>query len=220
MSHKAIVFDLDGTLINTLSDIAAVVNKTREFYGYSTLEVEHIRGAIGKGIEALVKGCFPEAKPEQIEGILKKHRELYLKYPHVDGKVYDGVQETLRKLRTFKDLKVGIATNKPKPVAVLTLKHYLPDFTFDVVYGPEDVSKKKPDPAHLLETLKFLGVEPGNAIYCGDDPVDLKTANAASVFFLGAGWGFGGVKIDGPQQLERFEQILTWVERLVKGTLG
>lgn len=215
MKSKAIIFDLDGTLINTLVDIAAVVNLTRKECGFSPLPVETIRTSIGKGIEHLVKGCFPEVKSEAIAGILARHRELYLKFPHAGGELYPGVVKTLEALRKYPGLKVGIATNKPKPVAVLTLNHYLPAFKFDAVFGPEDVSRKKPDAAHLLETLAALKVAPENALYCGDDPVDFKTAENAGVAFLAAGWGFGGVKVNGSNHLTSFPQILPWVEKIL-----
>lgn len=204
---SAILFDLDGTLVNSLSDIAQVVNMTRKVYGLSPLAPEQVRKSIGKGVENLVRGCFPEVEPSKVPEILNKHRELYLKHPHVDGRIYPGVIETLEELRK-QDLMMGIATNKPKAVAVLTLAHYFPGIKFDIVAGPEDVSRKKPAPEHLLEPLNRLCVEPRNAWFVGDDPVDLACADASGVRFLAAGWGFGGVKGSDSNHLTDFRQIL------------
>lgn len=183
---------------------------TRRFYWLGNLPTEQVRSSIGKGVEFLIKGCFPEMPSSQVPEILQKHREFYLKHPHVDGEVYPGVRETLGVLRS-RGIKVAVATNKPKQVAVLTLEHYLPEISFEAVCGPEDVSKKKPDPAHLLETLARIGVSPEDAWYCGDDPVDLNCAAAAHVRFLAAGWGFGGVKGQGKSHLTAFSMILDHV---------
>lgn len=210
MEPSAVIFDLDGTLVNSLSDIVEVVNMTRRFYGLAALPQEQVRRSIGKGVENLIQGCFPEMQAKNIPAILNTHREFYLKHPHVGGSVYPGVPETLQTLRTH-GFRLGIATNKPKPVAVLTLKHYLPQIAFDAVCGPEDVSKKKPAPDHLLETLKRMGIRPENAWYCGDDPVDLACAKAAKVRFLAAGWGFGAVQGDASNHVLEFPKILTHI---------
>lgn len=183
---------------------------TRRFYKLGDLPQEQVRRSIGKGVEFLVKGCFPEMDSKDVPEILMKHREFYLQHPHVDGYAYPKVVETLTALRS-KGMKVGVATNKPKQVAVLTLTHYLPTFQFDVVCGPEDVSQKKPAPEHLLETLKRISVPPQAAWYCGDDPVDMACAEAAKVKFLAAGWGFGGVKGPEKTHLTDFSMILKHV---------
>ncbi len=208
MKHYAILFDLDGTLVNSLSDIAAVINMTRAYHGLPAVANEQVRASIGKGVEFLVQGCFPESPKDQIPEILKKHREIYLAYPHVDGELYPGVLETLTKLRSLPHYKLGVATNKPKKVAVEALQHYLPSIRFDVVAGPEDVSKRKPAREHLLEPLARLQVPPENAFYCGDDPVDFAAASAAGLQFFAAGWGFGGVKLNNSNQLDDISQLL------------
>lgn len=183
---------------------------TRRHYGLGNLPQEQVRRSIGKGVEFLVKGCFPEMSQDKIPEVLQTHREFYLKYPHAGGHVYPQVQETLNALRQ-NGFKISIATNKPKQVAVLTLEYYLPGIRFDAVCGPEDVTKKKPAAEHLLETLHRTGVSPSNAWYCGDDPVDQACAEAARVKFLAAGWGFGGVKGNPSNHLTEFSMILKHV---------
>ena len=113
MKRTAVLFDLDGTLIDSLIDMAEVVNMTRRFYGFQPVETEQVRKSIGKGVEFLVRGCFPEVEPVMVAEILKKHRELYRQYPHATGQVYTGVHETLEVLRKQGSIKVGVATNKP-----------------------------------------------------------------------------------------------------------
>ena len=212
MKPQAILFDLDGTLINTLPDIVGVVNRVREELGLGVRPQPEIVRYIGKGAEVLVEGCFGEVlKLHSIEALVARFRSRYYLEPHHGGHLYAGVEHTLDTLRRS-GLQIGVATNKPERAAQVTLQHYLPDFTFDIVACPENVSGKKPDPAHLTEPLQQLSVSNREAVFVGDDPVDLAAATAAGVRFFGAGFGFGNVKA--PQMLQAFTDLLDYLGEL------
>lgn len=203
----AILFDLDGTLVNSLADICGVINLVRGDLGLRPLTTDHLRQFIGKGVEHLMRGSIPERPVEQHPEMAEHFRRRYLQNPHVGGHLYSGVRETLTRLRG-EGIKLGIATNKPTAAAEKTLQYYLPEFPFDVLAGPEKVSAKKPDPRHLLELLPGLGVTAQQVCFIGDDPVDLACAEAAGISFLAAGYGFGGVKTDPSRTLTAFPDLL------------
>jgi len=204
----AILFDLDGTLVDSLSDIAGAVNHMRGLHRLSPLPLGTVRKFIGRGLEHLVRQAFPELNPEQSDELIEKYRSYYHEHACSTGTLYPGVRETLEALRQKPGLKLAIVTNKPSLIADKTLAHYLPGFYFDAVAGPERVAERKPSPRHLLDVLARLEVAPADAWYVGDHPVDEQCARAAGVRFLGAGYGFGGIKIDDARMLQSFAQIL------------
>lgn len=209
MQTRAFLFDLDGTLINTLPDIVGVVNRVREELGLKARPTPAISRFIGLGAEHLVSGCFQEVLNEEtVESIIALFRKRYFCEPHHGGHLYEGVEATLGELK-LRGFLVGIATNKPERAALVTLKYYLPQFAFDIIACPENVTSKKPSAIHLLEPLKTLGVAPKDALFAGDDPVDLTAATEAGVRFFGLSYGFGGVKA--PTMLNRFADLLDYL---------
>lgn len=207
--NYGILFDLDGTLVDSLSDICGHLNRVRAFYGLPALPEAHLRLFIGKGIENLIKGGFKEMAPEQMPDVINLYRDYYLEQPGIHGSLYPGVRETLDTLRNRSGLSLGIVTNKSTDVAIKTVEHYLPGFRFDIVAGPELVSQKKPSPLALLETMaKLGGLQPGNTWFVGDDPVDRQCAESSGVNFLAAGYGFGGVTAEPARRLGAFPDLL------------
>lgn len=208
MKSYAFLFDLDGTLVDSLADICNVLNDVRHSRGLTPWPFEQIRPFIGKGADYLIRNCFPELLAEEHAAALDLYREIYLRNPERGGGLYPGVAETLARLRSNPNALVGVVTNKPGGVAEVTLAHYLPDFTFDLILGPEKVSAKKPNPHHLLEALEQLKVRPERALFVGDTDVDHECAVGAGVKFLAASFGFGGVEVSPPFRLLKFDDLL------------
>ncbi len=204
------LFDLDGTLVYSLPDIAGAVNVVRESEGLPAISEQVTRRYIGQGADHLIRHCIPEKPESEVERLTIAYQDYYFEHPHRLGHLYPGVKEGLAELRAREGAKLAIVTNKPSRVADKTLAYYLPEIRFDAIMGPERVSQKKPAPQHLLETLRLIGIEPQHACFVGDDPVDMACADAARVRFFGAGYGFGGVKSPG-RDLTRFSEILTSV---------
>ncbi|MBI1860957.1 MAG: HAD hydrolase-like protein [Deltaproteobacteria bacterium] len=212
MPARAFLFDLDGTLINTLPDIVGVVNRVREEFGLKARPTPEVAVFIGRGAEHLIAGCFQEVLgTSTVTAVISQFRARYYAEPHHGGHLYEGVEETLRKLKKM-GFKVGIATNKPERAAHVTLNHYLPNFVFDIIAAPENVPTKKPSGVHLTTALQALGVRPEDAHFAGDDPVDLAAAAEAGVKFYGISFGFGGVQA--PLMLKRFPELLDYLERI------
>lgn len=205
----AVVFDLDGTLVNSLPDICGVLNEARKHFQLELLPLDTIQKAIGKGPEELVKSCFAEII-NQIEAkeILHQFGRLYLKNPSHGGHVYPGVIDALTSFNKNPQVKVGIATNKHQKMAERTIEHYFPSIRFDAIFGADKVTQRKPHANHLLETLQALGIPPENALFVGDDKVDQLCAKDAKVKFFGALYGFGGVVVEQGVGLQSFSELL------------
>lgn len=216
MSSINILFDLDGTLVNSLPDIAGVVNWVRSERGFHELSEEDVRVHIGRGVENLVRGTFPEILPSERPSFVEEFKQVYYETPSMGGALYEGVSESLRKLRDIPGVKLAIVTNKPTIAAERTLAHYLPGFSFDEIAGPEKVSEKKPSPAHLLEVISRLNVPKETCWYIGDDEVDLECAAGARVRFLGACYGFGAVMVPRQIALGSFNEIWDKIPALQK----
>lgn len=210
MDNMGLVFDLDGTLVDTLPDICAHINRVRtDDYGLKPRSAEELRAYVGHGVQYLAENAIPEVGKNEVPRIVERYRHYYLETPHVSGKPYPSVVETLKTLDRRSDVRLAIVTNKPSAVAEKTVAHYLPRVSFDFIAGPDRVSARKPDPAHLLEALARINCQPAESWYVGDHPVDRECAERAHVRFLGATYGFGGVVVEPEQQLRAFSELLT-----------
>lgn len=207
MNDLTLLFDLDGTLINSLPDICGALNHVRGEWGLKPRPTEELKRCIGHGAMELIRTGIPEITDH--EAALARYRQLYLERPDWGGHAYAGVAETLLPLRRRPEVRLGVVTNKTTASAELALKYYLPELKFDVVFGPERVRAQKPSPLHIEDALAALGRKPDSAWFVGDNPVDLACAEAAGVRFLGAGYGFGGVQAPAGRQLGAFSEILS-----------
>ncbi|WP_170435452.1 phosphoglycolate phosphatase [Ruegeria arenilitoris] len=180
----AIVFDLDGTLVDSLADIAAAANRMLADQGYAPLPEETIRGFVGNGLPKLVERVILHCGLS-----IERHSELtqvtlnhYSQASSAITRPYPGVKDALRRLRAA-NIALGVCTNKPEAPAqhileVLDLAQF-----FDVVIGGDTVKSRKPDPAHLTATFEALGTNDAR-VFVGDSEVDAETAQRAQVPFL------------------------------------
>ena len=187
---KAVIFDLDGTLLYTLEDLADSLNHVLREEGLPTHAEEAYRFMVGNGLETLVVRAIPEGMriPAHVRPILKKFMERYLVNQVVKTRPYPGVIETLAELSAL-GLGLAVLSNKAHPNTVSIVNHFFPD-TFQAVLGMRPEVPAKPNPAGALEIAGQLGLEPAQIIYLGDSDVDMETAVAAGMFPLGAGWGY------------------------------
>lgn len=192
---EAIIFDLDGTLLNTIEDIMDSVNFALESLGYPPHLLNEYRYFIGDGIEELVKRALPEEKKN--EEIFKKCLSLvkdeYKKRWHDKTKPYEGVKEMLFDLNKI-PIKKAIFSNKPNDFTEMAVKRYFPEINFDFVLGAKEGNPKKPDPWGAKFIAKNIGVSQKRTIYLGDTKIDVITAKKANMISIGAEWGFRGRK--------------------------
>lgn len=191
MSYKAIIFDLDGTLLNTLDDLADSMNAVLKNLGFPEHETDAYRYYVGDGMEILCRRVLPEGHRDAvvINKCLLGMREEYGKRWKNKTKPYNGMHETLDHLAQH-GIKMAVLSNKPDGLTRLTVEQLLTKWKFDIVLGERPGVPRKPDPAGALEIAKRLDIMPEQIVYLGDTGIDMKTATAAAMYPVGALWGF------------------------------
>ncbi len=192
MQYKAVIFDLDGTLVDSLADLSDSVNLMLESYGFPTHEVEKYRYFVGNGSKKLMERTLPRdkaASAEFVEEALAKYKAIYKERLLEKTRPYNGVRELLAELKS-RGIPLGVCTNKHNDAALTIVKILFAPGTFEEVLGDRPGFPKKPNPATPLEIASHLGVKPDEVAYLGDTSVDMETAVHAGFLPVGVLWGF------------------------------
>lgn len=205
----AFLFDLDGTLADTLPDIAATTNHVRELHGLSPVDMATVRTYIGDGAKALIRRALAECTPaqEQTEAFLADAFAAYVEHHRshctVHAKLYPGAREHLQQLRAAGH-PIAVVTNKPERFAIPLVQHLGLDAFTSVVVGGDTLPTKKPDPAMLVHALLQLQVEAPNATMVGDGLQDVAAGKALGLRTIGCLFGYGkqdALRAAAPDQL-------------------
>jgi phosphoglycolate phosphatase len=189
--YKAVIFDMDGTLVDTLEDIAASMNKALKFMGFPELRVDEYLDKVGWGTERLAFLSLPEEKrrKETAARLAAQMSLFYAEAPLVYTKPYPGIPELVSALKQRK-IKTAVLTNKTDPVAQKVAAGLFPSGSFDRVQGGVSGRPLKPNPASVWELLVELDLAPSDSIFAGDSEVDIETAVSSGCFPLGVSWGY------------------------------
>jgi phosphoglycolate phosphatase len=195
MSTRAVLFDLDGTLLDTLDDLADSMNAVLGERDWPRHPTAAYRTFVGAGIETLVARALPaDRRDEQtIAWGVAAMREAYGRRWNRRTRPYEGVEELLEELFA-RGLKVGILSNKPDDFTRLTTETFLGRWPFERVWGIREGIPKKPDPTAALAFAAELSIAPADTFFCGDTDVDMVTACAAGMVPVGVRWGFRGAE--------------------------
>ncbi len=190
---QAVIFDLDGTLLDTLEDLAGAGNAALAGLGFPQHPVEAYRRFVGDGTRTLAERILPEQHrgPGTVEACFQAVRAAYGKGWGEKTRPYPGVEEILKTLRHV-GMPAAVLTNKPQVFADNAVNHFFEKSSFVNVIGARDGQPLKPDPAGALELAALMHVAPEHIALVGDSNVDVQTALAANMRALGAGWGFRG----------------------------
>lgn len=190
MAIKAVIFDLDGTLLDTCNDLANAVNFALNKNGFPTHNPEMFKIFTGDGTDVMITRALPENRRD-IE-TLKKVREDYFEFYNAHSgeftRPYEGIPELLESLKE-RGIMLAVTSNKIEFMTQSVIKHYFGD-TFDFVTGQSENVPPKPNPLMVFKAMKNLGVEPSECLYVGDTGVDAKTGKNAGIFTVGVLWGF------------------------------
>lgn len=192
MSRKtAIVFDLDGTLLDTLDDIAAAMNRVLAARGFATHPVARYKQLVGDGMEMLVRRALPAEVADEalIAEAMAAMRADYGAHWNVETRPYEGVPALLDAL-VARGLQLFVLSNKPEETTKLAVAELLASWSFLAVWGARKGMPKKPDPAALETLIAEHGLSREALLYVGDTNTDMRTAQAAQVFAVGVTWGF------------------------------
>jgi phosphoglycolate phosphatase len=192
---KGFVFDLDGTLLDTLDDLKDAVNKFLAKHNFPQQSRDEIKGMIGNGAAKLIERALPKQNfsKEEMEIFYKEYAEIYETTQNYT-KIYDGIDEVLDYL-SEKGIKIAVVTNKPDKAAQFCKEHYLGKWHIDPFFGQKDNIPIKPDPFMLNKVIETWELEKSQIVFVGDSPEDMETAKNAQVLAIGAGWGFRSIEI-------------------------
>ena len=195
MLFEAVIFDLDGTLIDTVDDIGDAVNRALSNKRFPTHTNSAYRKFVGDGSRRLIERALPEKyrNDDVIDACLKKYIEDYSSSYNVKSKLYFGIHHLLDALKA-KGLRIAILSNKPDAITRNCVKTFLSTWDFDVVFGQRDSVPRKPDPQGAFEIAKRMSIPPSHFVYLGDTAIDMKTAVSAGMFPVGVLWGFRPLK--------------------------
>lgn len=191
MSKELLIFDLDGTLIDSSDDIVWAANMTLKEMGHETLDSEFIKSQIGWGIQSLLEKLLPEYSDALLEESRQSFIRHYLTHLTVTTAPYPGVIGTLEHLRAM-GKRLTVITNKPIGPTEEILDALNMDGYFEVVLGGDNVPKKKPSPEPVFMMLERTGVSKNEAVFIGDSAVDCEASTRAGVDIIGAAYGFRG----------------------------
>lgn len=187
---KAIIFDLDGTLIDSLEDIAKSMNDVLKEFNYEEHPLEDYKRFVGDGALILVQNALPkECDEDEIQKILKRFIEIYDLGFHNNTKPYEGIYELLTKLQNT-NIQLGVLSNKPHEFTKKYVNKLFLEFNIIETHGQKDEIPKKPDPAGALDIAKSFNLKPEEIFFIGDTPTDIKTAKNANMKSVGVLWGF------------------------------
>lgn len=185
----AIVFDLDGTLIDSLADIGQALNERLALLGLPTRTLEELRYMVGEGLPKLCERAIGETAPELIPRLVDLARAHYRTRLTRETRPYAGVREMVSHLNQ-RQIPLAVLSNKPHDLSVRVVETLWPEQPFALVYGHDSEYPRKPDPGRLLNICAQLGVAAEQTWMVGDTPTDIKTALAAGAVPVGVTWGF------------------------------
>lgn len=186
---KLAVFDLDGTLINSLEDIAEATNYSMRSLGFPEHELSKFNYFVGDGVKKLIERALPPDNPDSFDIALKLYNEYYDKNYKVKTYVYDGIPEALEKLKKS-GVVLAVASNKTHQFVVSVINHYFGDDIFSVICGKSENRPVKPDPAIIEDIMKGLDADFDEGFMVGDTAIDINTGKNSGLKTIGCLWGF------------------------------
>lgn len=209
------IFDLDGTLLNTMADIAVACNTVLGRHNYPQHPISSYAMMVGNGFHKLATRALPQDRlPDacDLQNLVDEMRQQYAQHMMEATEPYPGMTQTLAQLQAQGHI-LAVLSNKPHEMTKPIIAHYFPEIDFAVVRGAMPDVPLKPNPTAVNEILKDIGLKTSEIFYVGDSNVDMETAANANIIGIGAGWGFRG-----PFELEEAgaNMVLTKPEQLLK----
>lgn len=191
MKYDVVIFDLDGTILNTLDDLADSLNHVLEANNFPTHTKDEVRMFVGNGIRKLIERALPQDADEATrENIYNQFSEYYSQHSQDLTKPYDGIPELFKELKNL-GIKVAVNTNKNEDIAKIVCDKYFPGM-IDFIAGGRTDTPIKPAPDGVNKILKTLNVPKEEALFVGDSDVDIQTGANCGIDEIGVAWGFRG----------------------------
>lgn len=192
LKYNAVIFDLDGTLLDSIEDLADSMNAVLKTLNFPAYDIEEYKYFVGDGMRQLVIRTIPEEKRKDkdfVDKCLAMMNDEYNRRWDKKTRPYEGIPELLAQLEK-RNIKKAVLSNKPHEFTNVIVKTLLGNWDFELIYGQRDNIPRKPNPMGALEIAKEFGVAPNKILYLGDTNTDMQTACSAGMYPVGALWGF------------------------------
>lgn len=214
MKIKTVIFDLDGTLLDTLEDLADASNEVLHIHGYPEHPVEEYKTFVGDGLQTLMARITPDkASKDDIANCCQTFMKVYADRWDKKTKPYEGISRMLDMLRES-GKRCCVLSNKPHAFTIHCVQRYFSAGSFDHVFGQRDGVPRKPDPSGCFEIAKLTDTPTRNCVYVGDTSVDMQTGKGSGMFTIGVSWGFrkkeellthgADLIVDHPEEIARY----------------
>ena len=188
MKYDGVLFDMDGTVLDTLMDLYNAVAETMERFDQPPVSVRQVRSFLGCGAARLIRRCMPDAAPERQEEAIAFYKPYYAAHCRIETRPYEGIVPLMERLKAA-GVKLAIISNKPDGAVKELAEVFFPGLITQAIGERPDI-KCKPDPAAVLGAAKLLGLESSRCVYVGDSEVDVQTARNAKMDCVAVTWGF------------------------------
>ena len=205
---ETVIFDLDGTLVDTVTDVTRGVNHALERMGFPSRSVEQVKKAVGPGKEEFIRNIFPDEDDPDMDTFLSLFRDFYWEHCLDETVLYSGMKDVLTQLR---ELNLAVASNKPNRFTIKILEGLGVREWFTVILGPEDVLHAKPHPEMIIKLIERVEGKPSQTLLVGDTDMDIRAGRGAGIGVCGVRYGYGQIDdmerlspdffIDSPEEL-------------------
>jgi|YNPMSStandDraft_1061717.scaffolds.fasta_scaffold23964_1 phosphoglycolate phosphatase len=190
MGINGVIFDLDGTLLDTIADLAYSVNSVLSRHGYRKHPVEAYKQFIGDGMTMLMQRAVGDTRSdEEIAKLVAELKDEYAKNWNKETRPYPGIHELLQEL-SHKKITMSVFSNKSHEFTIAMVQYYFPDIAFSVILGLQDSIPRKPDPCGALLIARTMGIEPSQIAMIGDSVTDIQMAHSCGMYSIGVSWGY------------------------------
>lgn len=194
MFFQAVIFDLDGTILNTLRDLHGAMNHALRENGFEERNLDFIRNAIGNGVRELTRRSLPESlrrDETKVDDVCAQMKTYYSEHWHDTTRPYEGIHELFRFL-VQNGISVNVLSNKADPITQKMIPYWYSDIPFDFVFGERPNIPTKPDPGSAKEIAEKLAISPNRILFVGDSAADILAAKGAGMHSVGVLWGYRG----------------------------
>lgn len=188
---NVVIFDFDGVIVDSGEDIANAIQFTLKHFQRPVLSNEEIISYVGHGADKLVRSCFKDCDEELVRQAIPFYRKYYLENAIIKTRLYDNVKETLKKLKDTLNKRTALVTNKPEDLTYRIIEGLGVKEYFDIVVGPESVTRLKPDPEGIMKVLGEFGESADKALMVGDSHTDIEAGRKAGTHTCAVAYGLG-----------------------------
>lgn len=211
MEKRGIIFDLDGTLVDSIEDLGDAANMLFRKHGYPEHTTPEFIRWIGNGARKFIEqGIGSVIDINDLQDYVKEFKEIYANNLAVKTRLYPGIKDLLDEL-TEQNIRMSLLSNKPHLLTLEVARHYLSEWPLELIIGQQDDKPRKPDPTVPLAMADMMKIEPEDILFIGDSPGDIKTAVSAGMIPVGVSWGYGNLEQavnDGHSVLDNPAEIL------------